>query len=344
MVGNGRGGVRCREEGCGYEFQPRMDRPLRKILGSRPGDVELCTLKFEGSKDFPVGMTLNNAPHLYGRKLTMFRGVMRSMKNHYVRHHPGVRPAFLYKVKGGMFKSDRIARGLLMQRARTARYKERKAWDRDFLVQRGISMYKIKHPLDTEPSASLAPICDVNFLPWVTRLSVEPVSTAMIMGDEPWVFQFPPWRKIHEFLVGKAERSVLGAWNAVSKCFSAAIMQTGKHDQDGGFDDKMLCMLYECFLCQRNIILSDEHLHKNVHMPTFVINNIIQCARTQGVGYIGDLYRVELAEEWEARCKQWMLDAEEYATKYADEQMVKQGARFLTYGSNTSVDEPPNDI
>ncbi len=335
MVKHGRGGVCCREDECDYECRPKMDKPMGKLLGFKPGDVELCTLK--GCKDFPVGVTLNNAPYIRGREFITFRGVIRALKNHYSKHHPGIRPAFLYKEKEELNSSDRAARGLLMQRARTARYRERKAWDREFLVKRGIGIYKMKHPLNTKPLTFLAQIGDISFLPWVRRLKVEPMSTAMLVGDEPWVFQFHSWRMIHESLLGKAQSTVHGTWNAVIKCFSAAIMQESE-EETATFDDKMLRMLYECFLCQINMVLSDECLRENFQIPTFVIENVIHCAWAPGVGYTGNLHRVERVRDWEARCRQWMFDADHYAQNYADEVMVRQGATFLASVSNTSVD------
>ncbi len=340
MMVYGRGGVRCRQDGCNYECQPKMDKPIGKLLGLKPGDVELCTLK--GCKDFPVGMTLNNAPCLHGREFAAFRNVIRALKSHYTKYHPDVRPMFLYKEKQEVCIPERIARGLLMQRARTARYRERKAWDRDFLVRRGIGIYKIKHPLDTKRNASLVPIGDINFLPWVRRLKVEPISTEMLVGDEPWVFQFQPWRTIHGSLFSRVQSTVNGAWDIISKCFSHAIMQKTE-EQDGGFNDKMLRMFYECFLCQTNLIMSYEGLQENLKIPTFVVENIKQCVRAPGVGYTGDLYRVEPVQDREARCQQWMIAAEKYAHNYADEQMVRQGAMFLASVSQSSADKSPTD-
>ncbi len=335
-----RSGVCCREDDCDYECQPKLDRPMGKLLGLKPGNVELCTLK--GCKDFPMGMTLNNAPKLCGREFSKFRGVVRALKNHYSKHHPGIRPVFLYKKKEELNSPDRATRDLFMQRARMARSRERKTWDRDILVKRGINIYKMKHPPSMEPHRLLAQISDISFYPWVKRLKMEPVSTAMLVGDEPWVFQFHPWRMIHKSLLSKAQSTVHGTWNAIIKCFSAALVQKSEEETVTS-DDKMLHMLYECFLCQINMILSDVRLRENFQIPTFVIENVIHCVRGPGVGYTGNLRRVERVQDWEARCRQWMADANCYAQSYADEVMVRRGAVFLASVSNTSIRMPLTD-
>eukprot|EP01084_Bolivina_argentea_P083935 151931_1 len=136
-------GIACREEGCMYEYYPRM-RSLGRYLGRYPGNVELCTV--EGCESIPAGVTLNNAPHLFNLEFSKFQCVVRALQSHYSKHHPSVRPIYLYKEK--VTNLHRAAHERSLQRTRSARYRERKKGDRDYLVKRAIGIYKVNHPMD----------------------------------------------------------------------------------------------------------------------------------------------------------------------------------------------------
>ncbi len=297
-----------------YEYHP-MVQPFGSLFGRNPGDVELCTV--EGCESIPAGMTLNNAPHLFSPELNKFQCVVRALQSHYSKHHPGIRPTYLYKEK--VTNPHRSAHERSLQRTRSARYRERKKGDRDYLVKRAIGIYKVNHPKDDERRQVFAPISDVDFFPWVKRLKVTPRSSAMLVGDNPWVFEDHFWRTVQESLLYGTHKGVYDVFNAIEKRFSNALKQKRKRDED--INDVVVSVLYKCFCFQRELM--KQH-NVEIMIPYFVLGNIIECVRKVGLGYAGTLKSKEPYDVWKSRCRSWMEDAERYAQQYADRRILKE--------------------
>ncbi len=307
-------GIACREEGCTYEYHPRICS-LGRLLGRNPGKVELFTV--EGCESIPAGVTLNNAPHLFSPELNKFQCVVRALQSHYSKHHPGVRPTYLYKEK--VTNLHRVAHERSLQCARSARYRERKKRDRDYLVKRAIGIYKVNHPMDNDQGQVFTSISDVDFFPWVRRLKVMPKSSAMLVGDEPWVFENHFWRTVQESLSSGIHKRVHDAFDAIDEQFNSALKWKRKRDED--VNNVVVSVLYKCFCYQREMMKQ-----QNIEMiiPCFVLGNLIECVRKVGLGYAGLLRRKEPYGVWESRCRSWWEGAERYAKQYADRHIGKE--------------------
>ncbi len=77
-------GVKCRVEGCTYEYVPSAKTTLGKVLGPEPGKVDLSTLQFGKPGEFKPGDTLNNVSSFCGTTLHNIRTVLIK---HYQNEH-----------------------------------------------------------------------------------------------------------------------------------------------------------------------------------------------------------------------------------------------------------------
>ncbi len=297
-----------------YEYYPRM-RSLGRYLGRYPGTVELCTV--EGCESIPAGVTLNNAPHLFNLEFSKFQCVVRALQTHYSKHHPSVRPIYLYKEK--VTNLHRAAHERSLQRTRSARYRERKKGDRDYLVKRAIGIYKVNHPMDGNQHQVFAPISDVNFLPWVRRLKAMPGSSAMLMGDDLWVFENHFWRTVQESLLSGIHKRVHDALDAIDEQFRSALQRKRKRDDD--VNNMIVSVLYKYFCFQRELM---QQQNIELVIPCFVLGSLIECVQKVGLGYVGTLQRIEPYGVWESRCQSWRESSERYAQQYVDRRIGKE--------------------